>query len=108
MQVGILGEIWNTVFMLLTLYYCIYPMLNEISYQWADKIYSSEYLLLRGFILIFIYSIIGIIIEAPFGLYFTFVLEERWGYNKTTMKTWIEDTIKTLLLNSVFITLMLG
>lgn len=48
------------------------------------------------------------IFDAPFELYQTFVLEERWGYNKTTKETWIEDKLKGLLLNCVFTTLLLA
>jgi len=53
MQFGILHEIFQTSLVLLTLYLFIYPWMNEISYQWADKVWSSEYILLRGLILIF-------------------------------------------------------
>ncbi len=36
--------------------------------------------------------------ELPFSLYSTFVLEERFGFNKTTGKTFLFDLIKTVLL----------
>ena len=49
-------------------------------------------------------SYIGILILAksilslPFSIYSTFVIEERFGFNKTTPKTFILDLIKGLLL----------
>lgn len=36
--------------------------------------------------------------KLPFSVYFTFVLEERFGFNKTTAKTFILDTVKSGLL----------
>ena len=38
--------------------------------------------------------IITDIINLPFGLYKTFVIEERFGFNKTTYKTYFTDKIK--------------
>ncbi len=41
-------------------------------------------------VLFFIQDIIG----APFSLYSTFIIEERFGFNKTTPKTYLLDKIK--------------
>ncbi len=38
------------------------------------------------------------ILSLPFSLYSTFVIEERFGFNKTTLKTFILDRIKGLVL----------
>jgi STE24 endopeptidase len=37
-------------------------------------------------------------IGLPFAWYAQFKLEERFGFNKTTMKTWVHDRLKGLLL----------
>ncbi|MGJ8674162.1 M48 family metallopeptidase [Rubritalea sp.] len=41
------------------------------------------------------------IIGIPFQLYSTFVIEEKFGFNKTTPKTFVVDQIKGLLLMAV-------
>lgn len=41
------------------------------------------------------------ILQTPFSLYHTFVIEERYGFNKTTPKTWITDKVKGWLLGAV-------
>ncbi len=38
------------------------------------------------------------LLDLPFSLYSTFVLEERFGFNKTTWKTWISDLLKSAML----------
>ncbi len=50
--------------------------------------------------LIYIGSLIAAqtIIMIPFQLYDTFVIEEKFGFNKTTLKTFIADQIKGLIL----------
>ena len=37
----------------------------------------------------------------PFEIYDTFVIEEQYGFNKTTPKTFIADKIKTLILSAI-------
>ncbi len=41
------------------------------------------------------------IISLPFTLYSTFVIEEKFGFNKTTPKTFVLDRIKSILLSAV-------
>jgi STE24 endopeptidase len=38
------------------------------------------------------------IVSLPFGWYAQFKIEERFGFNTTTMKTWVLDRLKTFLL----------
>jgi len=42
--------------------------------------------------------IIMALLDLPFSLYHTFVLEERFGFNKTTFGTWLGDLFKQTLL----------
>ncbi len=41
------------------------------------------------------------ILSIPFSIYHTFVLEEKYGFNKTTVKTFITDIIKSLILSAL-------
>ena len=38
---------------------------------------------------------INALLDLPFTLYQTFVIEERFGFNKTTLSLWIQDSIKS-------------
>ena len=42
---------------------------------------------------------IGGLLELPFGLYSTFGLEARFGFNRMTWRLWLADTLKGLLLS---------
>lgn len=48
-----------------------------------------------------IIGLISMVVSLPFTLYDTFVIEERFGFNKTTPKTFIFDLIKSLVLGAV-------
>ncbi len=43
-------------------------------------------------------TILMSLLDLPFSLYSTFVIEERFGFNKTTLKTWVIDLLKSTLL----------
>ena len=42
------------------------------------------------------------ILSIPFSLYYTFIIEERFGFNKTSFKTFITDKLKSWLLTILF------
>ncbi len=47
------------------------------------------------------FVVIGGIIDLPFTLYQTFVIEERFGFNKMTLKLWLGDLVKSSLIGAV-------
>lgn len=53
--------------------------------------------------LLYIGILLGLklILSLPFSLYATFVIEEKYGFNKTTLKIFIIDLIKSVLLSIV-------
>jgi len=46
-------------------------------------------------------SLAASVVSVPFGLYRTFVLEERFRFNRTTLRTWVGDRLKSLLVQTV-------
>jgi len=54
---------------------------------------------LRGVIYIGTLFLAHSILALPFGVYRTFVLEERFGFNKTTLSTFIQDLFKAVVLS---------
>lgn len=47
------------------------------------------------------------IFGMPFSLYSTFVIEEKYGFNKTPFKTWVLDKVKGALIGAVLGSLIL-
>lgn len=64
--------------------------------EWARSFDYSA--LVTGLVFIGILMVARSIISLPFSLYSTFVIEERFGFNKTTLKTFFLDMVKGLLL----------
>ncbi|MEN8189745.1 MAG: M48 family metallopeptidase [Thermodesulfobacteriota bacterium] len=51
-----------------------------------------------GLVFTAILSLLMTVIGLPFSIYSTFVIEERFGFNKTTPKTFVLDLMKTMVL----------
>ncbi len=54
-----------------------------------------------GLIFVGTLSFLRFFIEFPFSIYSTFVLEAKFGFNKTTLKTFFQDLIKGTLIGAI-------
>ena len=59
------------------------------------KIENVFYQSLSFFLIIFV---INFIISLPFNIYSTFHIEEKYGFNRTSLKTFITDKLKSILI----------
>ncbi|RFO96845.1 peptidase M48 [Rhodoferax lacus] len=69
--------------------------LNQTLLQWLQPGLGQQVALLASF------TAIGAVIDFPFTLYKTFVIEQRFGFNKTTPKLWLQDLLKSLVLGAL-------
>ena len=51
--------------------------------------------MLQQVALLLAFALIGGVIELPLAWYTTFVIEERFGFNKTTLRLWVTDLLKS-------------
>ena len=68
--------------------------------KYASLLSENNYLKVLFFLLI--YFVITFIINIFFSYYHTFKIEEKYGFNRTTKKTFVTDKIKSFLLTIVF------
>ena len=61
----------------------------------------SENSILLAFLFFGILGLASGILSLPFDIYHVFVLEEKFGFNRTTVKTFIMDRLKGLLLTVI-------
>ena len=56
--------------------------------------------LLQPLALLVAFAVINALIDLPFSLYQTFVIEERFGFNKMTLRLWLGDLLKSTLVGT--------
>lgn len=80
---------WETVWLLL---WTLGGGLSLLDIWWSQYQLSP---LWTGIAVILSLGLIMSLLDTPFSLYSTFVIEQRFGFNKTTFKTWITDLLKS-------------
>jgi STE24 endopeptidase len=69
--------------------------LNQLIFAALGPGLAQQLALLAAFVLI------GGLLDLPFSLYGTFVLEEKFGFNKMSFKLWLADALKGALLGAL-------
>ena len=70
-------------------------LLNKLLLVWLGGGMAQQLALLATF------ALIGGLLELPFALWQTFRLEERFGFNKMTLRLWLVDTLKSTLIGAL-------
>jgi STE24 endopeptidase len=70
-------------------------LLNQILLSQLGTGLAQQLTLLASFV------VIGGLIDLPFSLYGTFVLEEKFGFNKMTFRLWLVDAVKAALIGAL-------
>ncbi|HOF80956.1 MAG: M48 family metallopeptidase [Bacteroidales bacterium] len=85
---SILSDSVSFIILLAVLFFSGFGWLDHVVRQWSDnEIWQSLYFF--GII-----AFVSDIISTPFSVYHTFVIESKFGFNKTTLKTFVLDKIK--------------
>ncbi len=74
--------------------------------RWSERFGFS--LIPAGLFFFFVPGFIQFMVELPFGYYHAFVLEEKFGFNRSTLKLWIIDHIKGGLISIVLFAALLS
>jgi STE24 endopeptidase len=74
--------------------------INEISNLLSGHL-SNE--IIHGVALILIIMILSSLIELPLGLYKTFIVDEKFGFNKMSISLFISDLLKQSIVSLIII-----
>lgn len=94
------GQVEDTVFTLVTIIFMLIGGFNFIDH-FARKFNFG--LIVTGLLFTFILWFTSQIANIPFSAYQTFVIEAKYGFNRTTVKTFVLDILK-----SWFLTMIIG
>lgn len=94
-KLAIISKTVNTAILLFMLWLNLFPMLG----LWSEDLTSNR--ILGTLLFLGIYGAIHYVSNIGFNLYQTFNLETRYGFNTTTMRTFVTDQLKGLLLGVI-------
>ena len=96
-KTSLLNSSISFVITLLMLFFFGFGLISEYAVSFSDSV------ILQSCIFFMIFHLLTTFLGMPFSYYSTFFIEEKYGFNKTTLKTFIVDKIKGLFISSVFI-----
>ncbi|KAG9239680.1 putative CAAX prenyl protease 1 [Amylocarpus encephaloides] len=93
---GLYGQIQNTAF----IYYDVLPKLWSLTGSWLLQYAPTRFSGEISHSIVFVLTFIAIqqVISLPTSIYHTFVLEEKFGFNKQTPKLFVTDILKGQML----------
>jgi len=90
----------NVVFLIFIL------VLLNIYTTWVSSLNLN--FILTGLVFFLLMTYAETVISIPFSLYSTFKIENKYGFNTMTLKLWLTDTIKSLLISTVLLGLLIA
>ena len=99
---GVFSSSFSVMLSLVALSLGLYGWLDEWLRQWLT---NEVWLCLAFFGVI---MVVNVLIDLPFDYYRTFVIEEKFGFNKATKGVFFGDQVKNLLLSAVMGGVILG
>jgi len=96
-KISLLNSSISLIITLLMLFFYGFGLISEYAVSLSDSI------IVQSCIFFMIFHLLTTFLGIPFSYYSTFFIEEKYGFNKTTLKTFIVDKIKGLFISSLFI-----
>jgi STE24 endopeptidase len=93
-RLGIVGTVLSTALFLIWTFGGGLELLDQL---WRGAEWGSIY---TGTALILSFMLISMLIDLPISLYSTFVIEQRYGFNKMTGRLFFKDMVKGVLLTA--------
>jgi len=94
------SSIFGETFKLFIIYNNVWPkvwsLVGVFMSQYAPARFSGE--ITHSLLFFFLFGLIDTVIELPLSYYHNFVLEEKFGFNKMTVKLWLMDKVKGQML----------
>ena len=92
---GSVAHFFDDAVTLLVLLSGFLPLLVGIILSW------HLHFVLSGLVFFGILALLSGILDIPFSLYSTFVIEKRYGFSTMTVRLWITDLIKGVLISTI-------
>jgi STE24 endopeptidase len=99
---GIITSIFNDIIILLFFFGGILNVYNS----WVASLHFGFIVSGIIFFLLLVYT--DMFLTVPFSLYQTFKIEKKYGFNTMTVKLWFVDLIKSILITTLLLTLIIS
>jgi STE24 endopeptidase len=101
---GFVSGVWGQLKNYFVITHDVYPRLWAITGLWVSRYLPARFggEITHSLVFAFTYSFVETLLSIPFSYYYNFVLEEKYGFNKQTLKLFVTDILKGQALGLAF------
>jgi STE24 endopeptidase len=99
---GMVEHFFDDAITLIILLSGFLPLLVALILSW------NLHFILSGLVFLGVLALLSSVLDIPFSLYSTFVIEKKYGFSTITLKLWLADLIKSLLISSALLGILLS
>lgn len=99
-RIGLIESLFGSVLLLLFVFGGLIGWYDA----WIESL--SGNFVVQGILFVVGLVVVQTLLDMPFSLYRTFVLEERFQFNTSTAKIWFADLVKSLLIGVILLSLV--
>jgi STE24 endopeptidase len=97
----IFSKTFSDLIVLICVVFGVFAYIDNVVSGWTGNF------LLRGILFFTILGFLSLLIGLPFDYYSTFEIEQKYGFNRSDLKTWVTDIIKSAAVSLVLMVLLL-
>jgi STE24 endopeptidase len=97
---GLFNQLKNIAVLQYNLLPFVWAIAGSLVLRYAPARFSGE--ITQSLVFVYLTGLIDLVTGLPFSYYHHFVLEEKYGFNKMSLKLWVTDMLKGQLLTVVF------
>ena len=101
-RVALIQSVYNSALLLAFLFTPLFPGYDA----WIGTLSAS--FVVRGLLFLLVLTFVQDLLGIPFSLYTTFRLERRYGFNTTTPGIWIGDFLKSTLVSTMLMGILVS
>ena len=93
---GFVSGVWGQLNNYFVIVHDVYPQLWALTGLWVSRYLPARFSgeITHSLVFAFTYSFVETLLSIPFSYYYNFVLEEKYGFNKQTLKLFVTDILK--------------
>lgn len=97
---GLWGQLKNYI----TIQHNLYPKIWAVTGLWLTRFFPTQFQgeITHSLLFAFTYSFAETLLGLPFSYYYHFILEEKFGFNKQTLRLFVTDLLKSQALSLAF------
>lgn len=102
LKFGLIHKTFHSLIILFFIFLGMINLFNDILFSWKLNYY------LNAIVYLYLLILLSTFLEIPFSLYSTFKIEKKYNFNNMSLKLWVVDFIKSLIISFIIFSVLIS